>query len=77
VLVYPNPADRFLHVVFPEDLQLESLELVNLVGQIVYSRQVSDNRKISIKRNPAWHDGVYYLRARGHNRFITKKVIFF
>ncbi len=77
LLVYPNPANQSLKVVIPDGLIIEHLELINHLGQTVFSQKVLPGEKMEINIQNNWINGIYYLRATGNNNLITKKVILF
>ena len=65
--VYPNPAVRAVSMQFDSPLNGDySIELTNLMGQIVYKRlvRVNNSNNITIELNNATAAGVYNLRAR-------------
>jgi len=65
--VYPNPAVRMVSMQFDTPLNGDySIELTNLMGQIVYKRllRVNSSNSIDIELNNAIAAGVYNLRAR-------------
>jgi hypothetical protein len=77
VVVYPNPTKESLNVQISEDADIEKVELVNHLGQVVYSQTVSGNSKLEIRRENNWVNGMYYLRLNGQQQITTRKIIFF
>lgn len=78
--IYPNPAVRSVSMQFDSPINGDySIELTNLMGQIIQKRMVRVNNasNITIELNSATAAGVYNLRARNvsTNAVYTSKLI--
>lgn len=72
--VYPNPASTFLKIDLPKVEKLD-LQLINLQGQTVYSKEIHDSKYIiNVNRYPK---GVYLLRIKSKTKLTSKKIILF
>jgi photosystem II stability/assembly factor-like uncharacterized protein len=74
-MVYPNPANEFIHVSFTEKKQNATLALYDETGKLIYEKKLSDNMaefKLSVSQFSA---GVYYLTATNGKYQKTKQVI--
>jgi len=68
--IYPNPTRTKVQMQFDEPLRGNfTVDIINLSGQIVYSRNLSlrENSNISFELATAPPAGVYYLRAKEQN----------
>jgi len=71
VLIYPNPANQVLNVNSTE--YFESLEISNLLGQVILEKMLTtQSTAINIS---SLKSGVYFIRLKGENNFVTKKFI--
>jgi PKD repeat protein len=76
VSVYPNPTNGTFNVVLPEGSVYTELDIVNYLGQSVYSDAVSEkDRQIQITPDAGWTPGIYFLRLSGNGISTTKKLI--
>lgn len=57
--VYPNPARDVLNISWPEGIQPEHLELLNIKGQTVWSTSLGSSHTLSL---PSLRAGVYFFR---------------
>ena len=76
IVVYPNPANRFLNVSILEQKR-EDIDMIifNNAGQMVYSKNIPANsQQITIDVNE-FSEGVYLIRFNSKNTVITKKLI--
>jgi len=68
--IYPNPTRTKVQMQFDEPLRGNfTVDIINLSGQIIYSRNLSlrENSNISFELATAPPAGVYYLRAKEQN----------
>lgn len=71
IMVYPNPARDFIKV--ESDIFLESLQLFNIVGQVVNSYTVNDHKaEIDLS---GYESGVYFLKFFSRRNEWTKRLI--
>jgi|GEM_PF-7112164 len=69
VNVYPNPAKEVLNIVAPEH---SSIHIYNLIGELVYSAQTTENtHKANIENLP---NGTYMVRIINSGKVLTKKI---
>ena len=74
LLVYPNPADNRFSVLVPSELIGGKISLVNTVGRLIISKEITNNQNIFETQNIA--EGVYFLSAIKENEApIQTKVI--
>ena len=73
VLVSPNPTKDLLIVELSDDALIESVELYDLLGNLVLNENINNNSTI-IYLNP-FANGAYYLRINSKNGYVVKKII--
>ncbi len=74
VKIYPNPATDFLVIELPEFSQVESVNLLNMLGQPVLNAEKPRSLtplRLDVSNYPA---GVYFLRIRTKNQLTTHKI---
>lgn len=73
ISIYPNPVIDFVYIK-TNGSKIESINLINLTGRVVYSNQNVNNylNKISMNNLP---NGMYFLRIKTKSGFKTYKVI--
>jgi len=72
-LIYPNPANQIINVQLGDVSSIERIELMNSVGQIVYSEiNVNSLEQINVED---LNEGVYFLNIYTNSERITEKVI--
>jgi PKD repeat protein len=78
LVVYPNPADGSFNVEIGSPENYNQLDLVNHLGQLVYSTKL-DGKVKTILINPEkdWNTGIYFLKVSGTGSVISKKVILY
>ena len=69
IAIYPNPASTLLNV---EAEGYDNLQIVNMVGQVVYSTNVSGRLQINVSD---LSNGVYFVRLTNTNGTATQKFI--
>ena len=69
VSIYPNPATSVLNV---SAAGYNQVEIINMLGQVVYSNSISNNAQINVSN---LNDGVYFVRLSGANGTTTQKFI--
>ncbi len=76
ILVYPNPADRFLNISILES-KMKNIEMAifNSSGQLVYSKTIPDNSVQTTIDVNEFSEGVYLIRFNSENTVFTKKLI--
>ncbi len=70
--VYPNPVQSDFYVELPASA--EQIILYNLSGNILYSEKVLDS-KIRILQLQHAVSGIYFLKVKTKNEFITQKIV--
>lgn len=73
-VAYPNPANNQLNVRFEDVSMVESIQLINAVGQVVYSTINPTNNLEQIDLSN-YAEGMYYLSIYSNNERITRKVV--
>ena len=69
IAIYPNPASTILNV---EAEGYDNLQIVNMVGQVVYSANVTGRMQISVS---GLSSGVYFVRLNNAEGTATQKFI--
>ena len=69
VSIYPNPATSVLNV---DAAGYSQVEVINMLGQVVYSNSISNNAQINVSD---LNNGVYFVRLSGANGTTTQKFI--
>lgn len=69
IAIYPNPASTLLNV---EAEGYDNLQIVNLVGQVVYSANVNGHTQINVSD---LSNGVYFVRLTNANGTATQKFV--
>jgi Secretion system C-terminal sorting domain len=72
ISIFPNPANTDLTVNFPSELILNSVELVNYLGQKIKVEKGDNLQKINVSNLP---NGAYFIRLLFDNQSITKKIM--
>lgn len=72
LIVYPVPATDFIIIEQPAHVELRQVELINRLGQVMLSQQVT-SRKAELK-TAGLRSGLYYLRVSGSTGVVTKKI---
>lgn len=67
--IYPNPATSVLNV---NAEGYSTIELVNMLGQVVYSANATSNMQVNVSN---LDNGVYFVRLNGANGTATQKFI--
>ena len=67
--IFPNPATTILNV---EAEGYNTIEIVNLLGQTVYTANATSNMQINVSN---LNNGVYFVRMNGENGTATQKFI--
>lgn len=78
ILLYPNPANQYLNVCLPEELQTEQLQLLlyNTAGQQVTKAAQYQNNSIHKLDINVLNPGIYYLKITSVNKItLLKKII--
>lgn len=72
ISISPNPANTDLSINYPSELQLNSLELINYLGQKTSVSTSENNQKIDVSTVP---NGVYFLNLWFDNQRVVKKIM--
>ncbi len=76
VRIFPNPADDKLNVVLPEYFSQTKIELFDMLGKKIFSREYIDtNSDKIVLALEHYHSGIYYLRIIYDNVVETRKII--
>ena len=67
--IYPNPATSVLNV---EAEGYNTIEIVNVLGQVVYNANATSNMKINVSN---LNNGVYFVRLNGANGTATQRFV--
>jgi hypothetical protein len=73
--VFPNPANEKINVVVPEsESPFTKISLINMNGQIVYSKLVSNSNIVVEIPTNEYPAGIYFVSLVQANETITKKI---
>ena len=76
--IYPNPTDGSFNVELGSPGNYTKLDLVNHLGQLVYSTRLNAKDKtVLVNPENSWNTGIYFLKISGPGKVITKKVILY
>lgn len=70
-IVFPNPTENMLNVKM--DLLFETIEISNMLGQVIYSSPVNDTNMIINVLH--YKSGVYFIKLTGEQGVVTKKFV--
>jgi len=76
IIVYPNPSKDKLTLVTAQEISMENVSVLNLIGQKVdasVSKVNTNKLEIDLMGNVP---GVYFIRLKTNNGFVAKKVSF-
>lgn len=77
VQLYPNPAQSFIYITYPAELELNEIKLIDLSGRIIYQNDlvpVADKHTIRVDFGSVT-SGTYILILTGDEAVITKQVV--
>lgn len=74
IVIYPNPTNASVSILFSEEVAELNLLIFDAVGQIIHSGLISSNGKIDLER---FSSGIYYFEFSDENKIsvFRKKVI--
>lgn len=79
--IYPNPATNFMQVQLPNNIPINSLQVFNLNGQIVYQNYLPTNNNSNNNSNYAMIDvqnlssGVYVLQVVTNQTVVSQRFV--
>lgn len=75
--VYPNPVNEELNIeVSTENFEPYTIEVRNIVGQLVYSKEVSTSSEDIYQVSTSdWDSGIYLVNVMMENDIITRRVV--
>lgn len=71
-LVYPNPANSFVTVSFPNGFEVAKMALYNNLGQIILERDIISNQELSLEHLTS---GMYYYKIKSNSLVQSGKII--
>ncbi|MFN8114827.1 MAG: lamin tail domain-containing protein [Bacteroidia bacterium] len=72
--VFPNPSNGS-EIAFVSDKALKEINIINAIGQVVYTRKSSNSESTVVLRNLALAKGVYYAIVKNEVGTKTEKLI--
>ena len=73
VKIYPNPANNLVSLSLKNKQSIQQVQLFNVVGKLVFNKN-NTLEKLNIDVSN-FSKGIYFLRIKTNNKFITKKLI--
>ncbi|MCX6282576.1 MAG: M14 family zinc carboxypeptidase [Bacteroidetes bacterium] len=75
--IYPVPASKDIHLIFPEtDSKKWRLDVVNIIGVSIYSSEINNSGQLIYKIDvSAYPEGVYFIRLSNNNGIYRKQII--
>lgn len=70
-IVYPNPANTFLHFNDPNQTQWEAIEIVDISGKTVLRMNAPSDNRMDVG---ALTNGIYFVKFIKSNKYINKKI---
>lgn len=74
ILIYPNPATDFVQVDLTGEIQWDMLSIADLSGKVIYSREVSLNKVLTIPISKL-NSGVYLVTIKSAQNIAVQKLI--
>ncbi|MBK6481653.1 MAG: aryl-sulfate sulfotransferase [Chitinophagaceae bacterium] len=76
IAVYPVPASDYMTISLAMPSANSTLMIQNMVGQLVYERQLEDSEEISMQVNvTSWPKGMYLVSVIGGDKTVTQRVV--
>jgi hypothetical protein len=72
ISIYPNPCSDLLTILESEKKACSSVQILNSIGEIVYTDNCFNGKEIHIK---TFKEGIYYLKYTSSKSFAMKKFI--
>jgi PKD repeat protein len=72
--IWPNPSDGAVNISLPGNSVASSLEISDLMGRVVYSKQAITATEVNLDLN-SLEKGVYIVRVNANNSSSTRKLI--
>jgi hypothetical protein len=69
--VYPNPANRLIHIDFPQNMNKVEISVYNLHGKLMLQKEVKKEEEVSVED---LIEGLYLLEIKDKNRIYYKKI---
>ena len=71
IMVYPNPVKDVVNI--EAEMNVESVNIINMVGQVVYQEQLNQkSTKIDLSN---YDSGIYFISMNTQEKTITKKIV--
>ena len=76
IVVYPNPANRFLNIsILESEMENVKMAIFNSSGNMVHSSLISSQTEQTTIDINSFSEGVYLIRFNSENKVVTKKLI--
>jgi len=72
ILIYPNPVNDELIIDLKDSIEVQSFEIINSFGKIIYSSNIIKTAKVHTLHFP---NGAYLIRFKTPNSFLLRKFI--
>lgn len=69
--VYPNPANKVIHIGFPQDVNKVEISVYNLQGKLMMQKEIEKGKDLLVE---SLIEGLYFLEIKEENRIQQKKI---
>lgn len=70
--LYPNPATHQLHISLNGNAISATVQITDVLGNVMYKNTMKSSKTIDVSN---FHNGVYFIKIREDNQFLTKRFI--
>lgn len=75
VSLFPNPANEFINIsIDNSDVELFNVEIINAVGQVVYTQDFNNMQKLISVNTENFESGMYIVKVSGDNKIAKQRV---
>jgi len=74
IAVYPNPVKETIYFYINNDIKIDKIEILDVMGKLIFSESVQIEQQHSIPLNN-FKNGLYIVRVSTNNGIVSKKII--
>ena len=71
--IFPNPASDLIFIKNENETPIQSIRLINILGQEVLQKSVNENGLVELKVNKI-SEGIYFLEIQLEGFKVTRKI---